>query len=89
MRIRYDDNFKAKFGADSENTIRRVMAQAQNIWKWKETLTTQVIFNIESIEYKAGVWVTGGDGRYVESQRDQSKKHLSGLDRKAVVQRTQ
>ena len=66
IRIRYDSKFKAKFGDDSENVIRRIMAHAQNIWKWKETLTTQLIFNIESIEYKAGDWNVqpGANGRY-------------------------
>jgi hypothetical protein len=27
IKVRYDDNFKAKFGADAANTARRVMAQ--------------------------------------------------------------
>ena len=29
VKVRYDDNFQAKFGDDSVNCIRRVMAFAQ------------------------------------------------------------
>ena len=47
IKIRYDENFKAQFGADSVNTIRRIMAQAQNIWRWP-SLTTSVTFLIDS-----------------------------------------
>ncbi len=27
IKVRYDDNFKAKFGANAANTARRIMAQ--------------------------------------------------------------
>ncbi len=30
IKVRYDDNFKAKFGADAANTARRVMAQVSH-----------------------------------------------------------
>jgi len=46
LKIRYDQNFADKFGADSVNTIRRIVAQAQNIWKWP-SLTTSVTFVID------------------------------------------
>ena len=64
VTIRYDDNFKGKFGADAENVIRRVMAHAQNIYQWP-SLTTKIIFNVLSIAYRTGVWVTGDDGHGV------------------------
>lgn len=30
MKIRYDENFAEKFGADAVNTIRRIVAQVKN-----------------------------------------------------------
>jgi len=61
LKIRYDQNFAAKFGADSVNTIRRVVAQAQNIWKWP-SLTTSVTFVIDnSIDAVAGRFVAETD----------------------------
>jgi hypothetical protein len=47
VKVRYDENFKAKFGDDSVNAVRRVMAHAQNIWMWKASLTTTVTFQID------------------------------------------
>jgi hypothetical protein len=60
--VRYDENFKAKFGADSVNVVRRVMAQAQNIWRWKDSLTTTVTFQIDAnVEAIRGKFVAGND----------------------------
>jgi len=61
VKIRYDENFKAKFGTESVNTIRRIVAQAQNIWKWP-SLTTSVTFQIDpSVDAVAGRFVAGTD----------------------------
>ena len=61
VKIRYDENFKAKFGADSVNTIRRVVAQAQNMWKWP-SLTTSVTFLFDpSVDAVAGKFVADTD----------------------------
>ncbi len=60
--MRYDENFKAKFGADSVNAARRVLAQAQNIWKWKDSLTTTVTFQIDpNVEAIRGRFVAEDD----------------------------
>ena len=62
IKVRYDENFKAKFGADSLNVVRRVMAQAQNIWKWKDSLTTTVTFQIDpTVEPIRGRFVADTD----------------------------
>ncbi len=58
MKVAYDDNFKAKFGDDAINAARRVMAHAQNLYKLKDSLTTEINFKIDSnVEYKSGKWV--------------------------------
>jgi hypothetical protein len=52
----YDATFKAKHGADSINAVRRVMAQAQNIYM-SPTLTTKVVFEIDSeVDFKDEKW---------------------------------
>jgi len=62
IKVRYDENFKAKFGADSVNVARRVLAQAQNIWKWKDSLTTTVTFQIDpNVEAIRGRFVAEDD----------------------------
>lgn len=61
MKIRYDDNFAAKFGDDAVNTIRRVTAQAQNMWRWP-SLTTSLTFNVDAdIEHIPGKFVAEND----------------------------
>ena len=58
----YDDNFKGKFGDDTVNTARRVLAQAQNVFMWKDSLTTTVKFKVdENVEYHAGKWFAKTD----------------------------
>ena len=56
IKVRYDDAFKGKFGADSVNAARRIMAFAQNYWKLSASLGTQIIFavdaNVEQISGK-------------------------------------
>ena len=62
VKVAYDDNFKAKFGDDAVNAARRVMAQAQNLFKLKDSLTTEINFKIDSnVEYKSGKWVAAKD----------------------------
>jgi hypothetical protein len=62
VKVFYDDNFKAKFGDDSVNAARRVMAQAQNVFRWKESLTTEIIFKIDnSVDYIPGKWIASKD----------------------------
>jgi len=61
LKIRYDENFSANFGSDAVNTIRRVVAQAQNIWKWP-SLTTSVTFVIDpSVDAVSGQFVAETD----------------------------
>ena len=60
--MRYDENFKAEFGADAVNVIRRVFAQAQGIWQWKDSLTTTVTFQIDpNVEAIKGRYVADTD----------------------------
>jgi hypothetical protein len=61
VKIRYDENFKAKFGAEAINTIRRIITHAQNIWRWP-SLTTLVNFQFDAnVEAVAGRFVAGTD----------------------------
>jgi len=46
LKIRYDDNFSARHGVNALNVIRRIFAQAQNIWRWP-SLTSSVSFVID------------------------------------------
>jgi len=45
LKLSYDDNWKDKFGADSVNAIRRVVAHAQAVWKWASA-PSKMIFDI-------------------------------------------
>ncbi len=56
IKCAYDATFKDKHGADSVNAVRRVMAQAQNVYMWP-TLTTKVVFEIDSeVDFKDEKW---------------------------------
>ena len=44
IKVFYDLNFAAKFGADVKNVVRRVLAHTQHVLKWP-SLTTKVILN--------------------------------------------
>jgi len=58
----YDDNFKEKFGDDTANAARRVLAQAQNLFKLRDSLTTEVILTVDpNVAYIPGKWVAGND----------------------------
>ena len=62
VKVIYDDNFKGKFGDDTVNAARRVLAQAQNAFMWKDSLTTVVKFKVDSnVDYHAGKWVAEND----------------------------
>ena len=43
--MHYDQTFKSVFGGDSINAMRRVVAQAQNVYYWP-TLPTIVTLNV-------------------------------------------
>ncbi len=61
VKIRYDENFKAKFGGEAINTIRRIITHAQNIWRWP-SLTSLVNFQFDAnVEAVAGRFVAGTD----------------------------
>ena len=47
--MHYDQTFKSAFGDDSLNVIRRVVAQAQNIYYWP-TLPSIVTLNVVAEE---------------------------------------
>ena len=58
----YDDNFKEKFGADVVNTARRVLAQAQSLYKLRDSLTTEINFKVDpEVDYVPGRWVASTD----------------------------
>ena len=40
-----DANFVAKFGSDTNNAVRRVVAHAQHVYKWP-SLKTKIIFDV-------------------------------------------
>ena len=62
MKAIYDDNFKGKFGDDVVNAARRVLAQAQNFWKLRDSLTTEVNFKVDpNVDYIPGKWVAERD----------------------------
>ena len=62
IKIRYDEAFKGKFGADSANAVRRIMAYAQNYWKMTASLGTQIIFAIDdNIQAITGKYVAKTD----------------------------
>ena len=48
IKVRYDDAFKGKFGADSINRARTIMAFAQGYWKLSASLGTQIIFAVDA-----------------------------------------
>ena len=43
----YDNNFRDKFGDDTNNAIRRVVAHGQHVLKWP-SLKTKVFLNVSS-----------------------------------------
>jgi hypothetical protein len=43
----YDNNFLDKFGEDTRNAIRRIVAHAQHVFKWP-SLTTKIFLNVSS-----------------------------------------
>jgi len=62
LKICYDENFAANFGSDAVNTIRRVIAQVQNIWMWP-SLTSSVTFVIDpSVDAVVGKFVVNTEG---------------------------
>lgn len=62
VKVIYDDNFKRKFGVDSVNTARRVLAQAQNIFMWKDSLTTIIKLKVDNnVDHYVGEWIADED----------------------------
>ena len=58
IKVRTDDAFRRKFGADSNNVARRIMAFAQSYWKMSESLGTVIIFDVDpNIEPISGTYV--------------------------------
>ena len=56
LKLGYDDNWNQKFGSDSINAIRRVMAHAQNVWKWPSA-PAKVIFDVDpDVRHLPGQW---------------------------------
>ena len=56
LKLNYDDNWKDKFGADSINAIRRVVAHAQAIWKWSSA-PSKLLFDIHpEVTQISGRW---------------------------------
>ncbi len=56
IKLHYDESWAERFGNDSVNAARRVMAHAQNIWMWP-SLTTKVIFDIDpEVKAQPGRW---------------------------------
>ena len=62
MKVKYDDGFRAKFGADAVNAARRVLAFSQNYWKMSASLGTQIIFAIDpTVQAISGTYVADTD----------------------------
>jgi hypothetical protein len=58
IKVRTDDAFRRKFGADSINVARRIMAFAQGYWKMSASLGTQIIFEVDAnIDPISGTYV--------------------------------
>ncbi len=49
VKMHYDQTFKSEFGNESLNVMRRVLAQAQNIYYWP-TLPSIVTLNVVAEE---------------------------------------
>jgi len=61
VRAIYDDNFLDMFGADTNNTIRRVVAHAQHVFKW-QSLKTKIYLNVSSdFQYVSERWSANDD----------------------------
>ncbi len=57
----YDDNWRDKFGDDTNNAIRRVIAHGQQIFKWP-TLKTKIFLNVSSdFQYVSERWSANDD----------------------------
>jgi len=62
VKIRYDTNFQTKFGADTLNSVRKVMAFAQAQFMLKDSLTTTITLDIDpNVEYIPGKWIADKD----------------------------
>ena len=60
MKLAYDDNWKDKYGADSINAMRRVLAHAQNLWKFP-SVPAKLYFDIDpDVRQLPGRWTTSG-----------------------------
>jgi len=62
MKIRYDENFADKHGAEAVNVIRKIYAQIQNVWKLP-SLTTSVTLSLDKK-------IDAVKGRFVASNID-------------------
>jgi hypothetical protein len=62
VKVRYDTNFQKKFGNQTLNTVRKVMAFAQAQFMLKASLTTTITLDIDpNVEYIPGKWVADND----------------------------
>ena len=62
VKVRYDTNFKNKFGNETLNTVRKVMAFAQAQFMLIGSLTTTITLDIDpNVEYIPGKWVADTD----------------------------
>jgi hypothetical protein len=62
VKVRYDDNFRDKFGEDTINSVRKVMAFAQAQFMLQDSLTTTITLDIDpNVEYVSGKWVAEKD----------------------------
>ena len=58
LKLSYDDAWREKFGADSVNAIRRVLAHAQTMWKYP-TAPAKLYFDIDpEVRQLPGRWTT-------------------------------
>ena len=57
----YDNNFRDKFGDETNNAIRRVIAHGQHVFKWP-SLKTKVFLNVSSdFQYINERWSANDD----------------------------
>ena len=60
LKINYDDNWSAKWGANAINAIRRLLAHAQNVWQWSSA-PSKMVFSVDpAVRKLPGTWTASG-----------------------------
>ena len=60
LKLSYDDAWNEKYGAESLNAIRRVLAHATSFWRYP-TVPAKLYFNVDpDVRQLPGRWTTSG-----------------------------